>query len=166
MSPIDWAMRPLKKYADFSGRAPRAEFWWYSLAICVLAVIAYIIENALSIGPLLWLYGPLSLVILVGTFIPSLAVQFRRLHDTDRSALWLLALWVPYVPYMYSLVTMMGSVTGGGTPDMGSAGLVMILGLVILIAAILLIVFFASAGTKGPNKYGDDPYAGGAARAM
>ena len=166
MSPLDWATRPLKKYADFSGRAPRAEFWWYSLAVCLLAVVAYIVENALSIGPVFWLYGPLTLVIVVATFVPSLAVQFRRLHDTNRSALWLLALWVPYIPYLYSLVGMMGSVTSGATPDMGSAGIVMILGLVVLIAAIVLIVFFASAGTQGPNKYGDDPYAGGASRAM
>ena len=49
---------------------------------------------------------------------------------------------------------------------MGSAGIMLILGLVVLIAAIVLIVFFASAGTAGPNKYGDDPYAGGASRAM
>ena len=166
MSPLDWATRPLKKYADFSGRAPRAEFWWYTLAVCVLAVVAYIVENALAIGPVFWLYGPLTLVIVVATFVPSLAVQFRRLHDTDRSGLWLLVLWVPYIPYMYSLFGMMGSVTGGAAPDMGSGGIVLILGLVVLIAAIVLIVFFASAGTPSPNKYGDDPYAGGASRAM
>ena len=32
MSPMDWAMRPLKRYAQFSGRAPRAEYWWFYLA--------------------------------------------------------------------------------------------------------------------------------------
>jgi hypothetical protein len=33
MTPIDWAVRPLKRFADFSGRAPRAEYWWYALAV-------------------------------------------------------------------------------------------------------------------------------------
>jgi uncharacterized membrane protein YhaH (DUF805 family) len=39
MTPIDWAKRPLQKYADFSGRAPRAEYWWYTLAILVIAIV-------------------------------------------------------------------------------------------------------------------------------
>ena len=39
MTPIDWAKRPIvEKYADFSGRAPRAEYWWYALAIGIAAI--------------------------------------------------------------------------------------------------------------------------------
>ena len=45
MSPIDWATRPLKKYADFSGRAPRAEYWWYTLLVLGGALIAYIFDD-------------------------------------------------------------------------------------------------------------------------
>ena len=166
MSPIDWAMRPLKKYADFTGRAPRAEFWWYTLAVGLLMLAALVLESALSITPVLWLYGPVTLVLAVATFIPSLAVQFRRLHDTDRSGLWLLVLWVPYIPYLYFIFGMLSSVTSGAAPDMASAGMVLVLGLVVLVAAILLIVFFATAGKQGPNSYGDDPYGDGAAPAM
>jgi uncharacterized membrane protein YhaH (DUF805 family) len=50
MSPVDWAKRPiLEKYADFSGRAPRAEYWWYVLALVVAYIVVAIIEGVLGI---------------------------------------------------------------------------------------------------------------------
>ncbi len=45
MSPIDWATRPLKKYADFSGRAPRAEYWWFYLLLIICYVVAAILDS-------------------------------------------------------------------------------------------------------------------------
>ena len=130
MSPIDWATRPLKKYADFSGRAPRAEYWWFYLLIIVGYVIATIIDSMLGLGQTIGPYGILMSVFALAMLVPSIAAGVRRLHDTDRSGWWLL------------------------------------IGLVPLIGAIVLIVFFVTQGTQGPNQYGDDPYAGGAARAM
>ena len=41
MTPIDWAKRPIQKYADFSGRASRPELWWYALALVVTGVAAW-----------------------------------------------------------------------------------------------------------------------------
>ena len=130
MSPVDWATRPLKKYADFSGRAPRAEYWWFYLLIIVGYVIATILDSMLGLGQTVGPYGVLMCVFALAMLIPSIAAGIRRLHDTDRSGWWLL------------------------------------IGLVPLIGAIVLIVFFVSQGTQGPNKYGDDPYAGGVSRAM
>ena len=117
---LNYAMMPLKNYAGFSGRSGRAEFWWYALAIFIVQVIAQTIDAMVmggEPGSLGFISGAISLL----TFIPGLAVGFRRLHDTDRSAWWLLICLIP------------------------------------LVGIIVLIVFWASAGTPGPNKFGAGP---------
>ncbi|HVM22463.1 MAG TPA: DUF805 domain-containing protein [Sphingomicrobium sp.] len=91
LSPIDWAKRPLQKYADFSGRAPRAEYWWFALAVVVAYIVAGIIEGIVGINTMLaGVYGPLTALLALALLVPSLAVGVRRLHDTNRSAWWLL----------------------------------------------------------------------------
>ena len=130
MSPVDWATRPLKKYADFSGRAPRAEYWWFYLLIIIGYVIATILDSMLGLGQMVGPYGVLMCIFALAILVPSIAAGIRRLHDTDRSGWWLLIVLVP------------------------------------IVGVIVLIVFFVTQGTQGPNKYGDDPYAGGASRAM
>ena len=166
MSPIDWATRPLKKYADFSGRAPRAEYWWYALLVSSTVLIAYILDDLLSLPKLFTVYGPVALVVVAATFIPSLAAQVRRLHDTNRSGLWLIPFWVAYVAYIVSAAGSMAAIKAGQQPDMGALGISLVLGLLMLVIAITMLVFLVSRGTVGPNKYGDDPYASGASRAM
>ena len=44
MSPIAWAVRPLKRYADFEGRSPRAEYWWFVLAVLIGEIVAMIFD--------------------------------------------------------------------------------------------------------------------------
>ena len=103
MTPLDWAKRPIQKYADFSGRAPRAEYWWYALALVVAYFVMSILERIVGLNDLvLGVYGPLTLLVALGTIVPGLAVSVRRLHDTDRSAWWLLLL----VPYLVSVFLM------------------------------------------------------------
>jgi uncharacterized membrane protein YhaH (DUF805 family) len=158
MSPIDWANRPLQKYADFSGRAPRAEFWWYTLAVIVAAIIAMVIERTLGFGRLFLEYVPLTMLIVLGTFIPSLAVQVRRLHDTNKPGWWLLAMYVPYAVLLLMTPGMTGGAMAGTAPSGGSIAVFGLLGLVILVMAIVLLVFYVLPGTRGPNNYGPDPY--------
>jgi uncharacterized membrane protein YhaH (DUF805 family) len=85
------------QYATFSGRARRAEYWWWVLFQIIVLTLALIIDNALGLRitnessavTIGWLYLIAALVFI----IPSIAVTFRRLHDTDRSGWWwLLAL--------------------------------------------------------------------------
>ncbi len=78
MSPIDWATRPLKKYADFSGRAPRAEYWWFYLMIIVGFIVAMILDSVVGTGGMLGSYGILTLVFGLAIIIPSLAAGARR----------------------------------------------------------------------------------------
>lgn len=73
----------LTKYAQFHGRASRAEFWWFALfIILVTAALTYLHENLGSI------FG-------IATLLPFLAAGARRLHDSGRSGWWQLFLLVP-----------------------------------------------------------------------
>jgi uncharacterized membrane protein YhaH (DUF805 family) len=96
--------RVLSKYVDFSGRAPRSEYWWWVLAMFgaffavsfLAAVVTGDPDVADGLIGLLWL----------GTILPSIAVGVRRLHDTDRSGWWLLIGLVPLVGGIVLLVLM------------------------------------------------------------
>jgi uncharacterized membrane protein YhaH (DUF805 family) len=104
MAPIDWAMRPLAKYANFSDRAPRAEYWWFYLLSIVAYVGAMIVDSVIGTGGVLGSYGILTLVVGLGLVIPSIAAGVRRLHDTDRSGWWWLIAFVPLVGAIVLLV--------------------------------------------------------------
>ncbi|HTR71175.1 MAG TPA: DUF805 domain-containing protein [Mycobacteriales bacterium] len=91
----------LNKYADFSGRARRSEYWYWVLALALGWIVVEIFW-AIS-RPLGWI---LYLVLLIGTIVPDLAVGVRRLHDTSRSGWWLLIALVPFVGGIILLVFM------------------------------------------------------------
>jgi len=72
-----------KKYATFKGRASCSEFWWFMLADVIITFMLSAIANAvdqLSFLPALWA---------LATFVPSIALATRRLHDTNKSGWWL-----------------------------------------------------------------------------
>lgn len=81
-----------QKYADFNGRAPRSEYWWFVLAY----VIAYIVIAI--VGGILGRVGAfLPLLLALALIVPSIAVSVRRLHDIDKSGWWVLIALVPLV---------------------------------------------------------------------
>ena len=86
-----WKLVVLKRYAKFDGRAGRAEFWWFYLAN-LLAYVALMVLVAIA-NFFFILYIGYALAVL----IPSLAVGFRRLHDTNRSGWWVLISLIPIV---------------------------------------------------------------------
>jgi len=157
MSPIDWAKRPLQKYAEFSGRAPRAEYWWYTLGIIVVAIILNVVESLLGLSRMIGPYGPLSALCMLALLVPGLAVTVRRLHDTNRSGWWIL---VAVIPYAILGFMMARSATSTDMSGQASVGL---FGIIALIGGVVLLVFMILAGTAGDNRYGPDPYAGGTA---
>ena len=75
------------KYADFSGRALRSEFWFFCL-FGFLAGIITTIMDIMILGYSVESYGPLNLIFSVAIFIPSIAVTARRLHDVNKSGWW------------------------------------------------------------------------------
>ncbi|MDF1484370.1 DUF805 domain-containing protein [Ramlibacter sp. H39-3-26] len=101
---MNWFLVALKKYATFSGRAQRAEYWYFVLFYLIIFVVLSIIDGltgSFSADAGLGLLGGLLTLAL---FIPSLAVTVRRLHDTGRSGWWLLIAFVPLVGAIVLLV--------------------------------------------------------------
>ncbi len=140
---MEWAILPLKKYAEFEGRSRRKEYWMFVLLlVAVMAVIAGVEAMtglAATIGP----YGPLTALFLLATLAPSLAVGARRLHDTGRSGWWLL---IGYGPFLLAQVLTLA----------GLLQLATILSVLALAGFVVLLVFMAVEGTRGPNPYGPD----------
>jgi uncharacterized membrane protein YhaH (DUF805 family) len=103
MTPVDWAKRPLQRYADFEDRAPRAEYWWFYLAYVIAYIVAAIVDSILGT----WL---LRVIVVLGAIIPMVAVGARRLHDTDRSGWWML---IAFIPIIGAIVLLVWYVTPG-----------------------------------------------------
>ena len=76
-----------KKYADFSGRASRSEFWWFELFLFIGAIVTIIIDT-MMLGYTFEDKGPINIIFSVVTFLPAIAVGARRLHDINRSGWW------------------------------------------------------------------------------
>ena len=75
------------KYATFSGRASRSEFWFFFLFGVLGGIIAMIIDSMI-LGYSAEEDGPINLIFNILILIPSLAVGARRLHDIGRSGWW------------------------------------------------------------------------------
>jgi uncharacterized membrane protein YhaH (DUF805 family) len=78
-------------YVDFQGRARRAQYWYYMLVYMVIFIVLAIIQQVIGMRGLLT--GLLGLALL----LHSLGLAFRRIHDTDRSAWWLLIGLIPII---------------------------------------------------------------------
>jgi uncharacterized membrane protein YhaH (DUF805 family) len=162
MSPVDWAKLPLKKYADLSSRAPRAEFWWWVLAVLVLNIVANILDSIIGMK-VVGAYGPLAVIVGVALLVPNIAVSVRRLHDTNHSGWWILLPVVPYClgAFLGGAAMVGGAASGSGAglaAGMGIAGIFMIIGLVCML---VLLYFYVQPGTPGDNRYGPNPYGEG-----
>jgi uncharacterized membrane protein YhaH (DUF805 family) len=162
MSPIQWAVRPLTKYADFTGRAPRTEYWWFYLATLVAGFLFELADK--FAGDV----GALSIIFNLAVLVPWIAVTVRRLHDTNRRGWWLVALAVPLVVagaiagFLDTTAALDANFGGQGSDLSGSSssmGIPLIIGIIALvILSIVLFVFLVLPGTEGPNRYGPDPY--------
>jgi uncharacterized membrane protein YhaH (DUF805 family) len=172
LSPIGWALRPLKNYAKFSGRASRAEFWWFFLFMMIIYMVVWFIligsiglsvasgsQRPMAMFGAFGVMGIFLILFYLALLIPTIAVQIRRLHDTNRSGWWLGAFWLLYIVYMVATFGMAFSATPGSQPpNLAGAGIMMAVGLAFFVYSIVLLVFFCLQGTRGPNRFGDDPY--------
>ena len=97
---MKWCLEPLRKYAVFSGRARRKEYWIYILVFGIIAFPLGLIDALIGTYPLIGLLFSLAF------FIPTLAVMVRRLHDTGRSGWWWFIQLVPIIGSIIFLVFM------------------------------------------------------------
>ena len=97
---MNWYLEALKKYAVFSGRARRTEYWMFMLFNVIAGIILGIVDAILGTG------GVLGAIYALAVLIPGLAVSVRRLHDTSRSGWWLLIVLIPIIGPIVLLVFM------------------------------------------------------------
>ena len=110
-SATQWMVEPLRKFADFQGRARRAEYWWFYLLTIFVTVGITVVEAVGSDGGGTGLLMGLAFLAFL---IPSLAVAIRRLHDLDRSGWWCLIALVPFVGGIVLLIWTCSRGTSGG----------------------------------------------------
>ena len=101
---MSWYLEVLKKYAVFSGRARRMEYWMFILVNIIISVVLVIIDSLIGTiirqGGFGLLQGLYSLAVL----IPTLAVTVRRLHDTGRTGWWILIGLIPVIGNIVLLI--------------------------------------------------------------
>ena len=175
----------LRKYGDFSGRATRAEYWWWVLFTVLTSIALSIVDSI--IGYLEgWDHGPLETLFALATLLPSVAVAARRLHDIGKTGWWQLAWYAISVTawlvagVMYLIAVGREYAITHATGDKVSldfekidwanswealasfppAVIVLIAAAVITLAVIVwAIVWMVRQGEPGPNRHGSDPRA-------
>lgn len=107
-------------YVTFSGRARRSEFWWWYLFTVIVGFVAQLLDGMLGLHVYHWTekadgsimvfqgVGWISLIVSLALLLPTLAMQVRRLHDTDRTGwwwwLWLLCCVGPIILIIFFLL--------------------------------------------------------------
>ena len=132
---MQWFVKCIKNYVNFSGRARRMEYWMFYLIAQIIALIIsipYLITffsafdfaaGTFSPSGAYWFFFVLMLLYSLFLLLPQLAAAVRRLHDTGRSGAWWFVVFIPFA------------------------------------GVIWLIVLLALPGETGDNKYGPDPKA-------
>ena len=128
---MNWMLLPYRRYAEFSGRSRRREYWMFVLFYVLVFVLlnALFGTNEMTRTPTGFAYGSRLVggggfvggLFALASFIPALALSVRRLHDQ------------------------------------GHWGWMLLLGLIPLFGGFVLLVFMCLEGTRGPNQYGPDP---------
>jgi uncharacterized membrane protein YhaH (DUF805 family) len=157
---MEWMLMPFRRYAEFSGRSRRKEFWMFQLLNVIVMAVLYALLlagggmgmlagaaaadgstteaelEALTPGPMFWVAVGLLCLWALATLIPSIAVTVRRLHDRNMSGWYLVGFIVAVL--VLSMIPVLGA-------------------LIVLALEVGYIVLMALPGTPGPNKYGPDP---------
>ena len=120
------------KYVTFKGRASRSEFWYFVLFQALLSAATALLPA-------------INVIVSVGLLLPSFAVTFRRLHDTDRSGWWIGGFYLGLLGG--------GIVAGLGATLGGSGAFFGLLGFAVIGYMIALLVFTCQPGTQGPNRF-------------
>jgi uncharacterized membrane protein YhaH (DUF805 family) len=158
------------KYAAFSGRARRPEYWWFFLFIVIGSIAATMVDGVIfgfgtPEAPATQVVSP---IFSLATILPVFAAGWRRMHDTGRPG------WYLLIPLGVSIGTMLGLMLGvfgfgtmeaarvdeetlrGAASGLGMAGIA-IMGIVQLIVSVLVIWWLTRPTQAGANQYGEEP---------
>lgn len=115
---MSWYLEALKKYAVFSGRSRRMEFWYFVLFNLVVYIVLSLIDGLLGTFNIVQGVGLLSGIYSLAVLIPTLALWVRRLHDIDRTGWWVL---INLIPLVGTIVLLVFALTPG-TPGSNQYG--------------------------------------------
>lgn len=168
---MKWFLVALKKYAVFTGRARRKEYWMYVLFYIIFSIAARLIDHLLGLSRNLLDGSVLTGLYGLGMLVPGLAVGVRRMHDIGKSgwvyARFMIAAVVIIIGYMVILVAklmtsgQLEAIQSGDYDPMelmqvvSTPTLIMLLSLLVLV--VWLIVLFARDSQPGENKWGPNP---------
>ena len=163
---MKWFIKCFKQYADFSGRARRKEYWWFTLINFIIGLLLsfgylpqymdFVSSASEGAAPdmhqMFAIYSSpfyiIATIYSLAALIPGLAVWTRRLHDTGRSGWWILILFV--------LLGVLAFVAGIGAAS-GKAWLCFLAVVLVLALIVLNIVWLFLDSNPGENKYGPNP---------
>ena len=119
---MNWYLDVLKKYAVFSGRARRKEYWMFVLINLVITLVLASSASVLGVIGII-LYG----IYIIGTLVPNIAVTVRRLQDQDKEWPWIFVSLIPFIGGIWILVLLakegsQGENRFGLDPKSNSAG--------------------------------------------
>lgn len=154
------------KYAVFSGRAQRSEYWWWFLFVILLYIAVQIASGVADevTGSKLTGGAIMGLVYLL-LLLPQLAVEVRRLHDRNHSGWWVaVTVFISLVVLILIIpvgVRVLQNRESGLPPNDGlPSGLFFViagLGAINAIIELIIFIWLLLPGTKGGNRYGPDP---------
>lgn len=139
---MNWMLLPLKRYAEFSGRSRRMEYWMFALLNVIVVTVFLLMSGGFAAvsdpgstgdpsATFAALFGGMGIILVIyclAILLPSIAVTVRRLHDRNMSGWWYL-----------------GAIIGSMIPVLG------------FLVSIAFLVLMALPGTTGPNRFGPDP---------
>jgi uncharacterized membrane protein YhaH (DUF805 family) len=119
---VGWITMPIKRYADFTGRSCRKEFWMFQLIYAAAGVAIFAAasdqDTIGDIAPFGRMMIGSGVLVLIGLLVPLLAVEARRFHDQNRSGWFVLLNLIPYLGPLIVLAMMLIP----GTPGDNSHG--------------------------------------------
>lgn len=103
----------LQNYANFSGRARRSEYWYFTLFNIIFAILAMVLDSVLGLNFAPLPYGPVYALYALAMLIPGLAVAVRRLHDVNKSGWFFLIALIPFIGSIWLLILFCSEGTKG-----------------------------------------------------
>ncbi len=140
MGPLKAVKSGFRQYANLFGRASRSEFWWWQVFVNFFGIAFSFNEIAAGIFSLI-------------TLMPSISIYFRRLQDVNVNR-WCGFLYIPFV-----VLFMFFSLEYAYEPAIWTRIGQIIAGIGLFGAIMMIAAWLCWPGTKGPNRFGDDPLA-------
>lgn len=143
----------LGRYFQFSGRASRSEYWYFVLFSMLATMAASLIDSVVFYVPSWEEYGPVGTLVWWGLLVPSLAVTWRRLHDTNRSGWWVGGLFI-ILPMAFLIMPLFFPALFMTDSEAWIGFWLIVPVLAFIVYMIILFVFVCTRGELQPNRYG------------